>query len=124
MRAALLLSLIYALAVLSPAVANAFAPSLAKVTHHFGLLAAEQSQLDGHHAHDHAGGHDHQHHNQSDDANSPQIDQCCELACISALPAGVLDVSGPSTLLSDRLAWSADQAASRAPPELYRPPIL
>jgi hypothetical protein len=122
-RAALLLSLIYALTILAPAIANAFAPSPVQMAHHHGLRT-DVSAVESRVLHDHVGQHDH-HHKHQDDSTSFSIDlQCCGLACISALPAASFDIARPSAPVSVRLLWTADQAPSRAPPQHYRPPIL
>jgi len=124
-RAALLLAITYALTVLSPAIANAFAPAPVEVAHHLGLRSAHQHDGGSHHAHDHAMQHDHQHHGDGDKSKPASTDlQCCGLACISALPAAFVDVCPPAALVSVRLSSAADEAVGRSPPERYRPPIL
>ena len=122
-RAALLLAITYALTVLSPAIANAFAPVPIEVSHHLGLRSAHNHD-DGHH-HDHATQHEHEHHGDGDKSKPASIDlQCCGLACISALLAAFVDISLPAALVSERLSSAPDEAVGRSPPERYRPPIL
>jgi hypothetical protein len=124
-RAALLLAITYALTVLSPAIANAFAPAPVEVSHHLGLRSAHNHDDGHHHAHDHAAQHAHGHHGDGDKSKPASVDlQCCGLACISALPAAFVDICLPAALVSVRLSFAPDEAAGRSPPERYRPPIL
>jgi hypothetical protein len=124
-RAALLLAITYALTVLSPAIAKAFAPAPIEVSHHLGLRSAHNHDDGHHHAHDHAAQHEHGHHGDGDKSKPASVDlQCCGLACISALPAAFVDICLPAALVSVRLSFAPDEAAGRSPPERYRPPIL
>lgn len=127
-RAASLLVLAYVFAVLAPAAANAFAPSPPSLAHHAGKRVAAQNHAKPSIAHAHAGA-EHVHHQdgaQNSDQSSDQVGgdlQCCGLACISALPASLLDVPAPTMPKSVRLPASYVDVADRAPPRLYRPPI-
>jgi hypothetical protein len=124
-RAALLLALTYVLTVLSPSIANAFAPEPLRVAHHHGIRASMPGSEVAHHVHSHGDEHDDQHHQQGDESKSLSIDlQCCGLACVGALPAPLVGVCAPTSLLGIRLSLAADIAAGQAPPEHYRPPIV
>src|SRR5262245_57759080 len=79
-RAALQLAIVYALTVLSPAIANAIAVGPVEASHHHGLRSAAHSGSSSHqaHAHDHAGQHDHAHHDDGGTSKSTSNDlQCC-----------------------------------------------
>jgi hypothetical protein len=124
-QAAWLLSLVYILAVLAPAAANACASR--ESTPDRVAAASEQSHDHAAHGHDHAGAHV-----DADSAPAPSHDhdfdkasglKCCGLACISALPAHDIDVSRPDHPLSVTISFVYQQSAGRSPPRLYRPPI-
>lgn len=144
-RAAWLLSLVYLLATLAPAAANAFAASPMTLSHHSGMqaMAAHHQQMSvyadahaekaGHHHHGQAEAHDHgvasehglaSEHDHAAPAKGDAKDlQCCGLACVSALPANVLSMQAPDVPKSEPLALNVSEVESRAPARLYRPPI-
>ncbi|ETR76225.1 hypothetical protein X566_16790 [Afipia sp. P52-10] len=139
-RAAWLLSLVYVLATLAPAAANALAISPTSLAHHAGaqamlahseqmsVYARANAKADGHHHHhdqaqvSHQQGHSHGHDHAPAKGHLGDL-QCCGLACISALPASLSGVQGPDVPQSIRLALSMAEADGRAPVQLYRPPI-
>lgn len=137
-RAAWLLSLIYLLATLAPAAANAFAAS-PLLSHHSGMqaMAAHHQQMSvyadahaekaAHHHHGQADAHDHGLAHEHDHAAPAKGDakdlQCCGLACVSALPASVLSMQAPDVPKGGPLALNVSEVESRAPARLYRPPI-
>jgi len=127
-RAACLLVLAYVCAVLAPAAANALALSPPLLVNHGGKLVIAQHHAALNSAHAHADGAEHADHQDQgqnpDESNQFGSDlQCCGLACIGALPAGLLDVTAPIVPKSVRLTASFVDMAGRAPSRLYRPPI-
>jgi hypothetical protein len=48
---------------------------------------------------------------------------CCELMCLSALPAAFAEIMPPIQPLSLRIREATSVMADNAPPRLYRPPI-
>lgn len=129
-RTACLLVLAYLCAVMAPAAANALALS-PLLPHHAGtqVAASHHATLNGAHAHVHADGAEHVHHedhaqapDQSSDHAGGDI-QCCGLACISALPVVLSDVAMPTMPKCVRLAANFVDVTGRMPAGLYRPPI-
>jgi len=56
-------------------------------------------------------------------ANHSSGGSCCELICLTALPALFADVSAPDQPVSRRVNEVSRVMAGSAPPRLYRPPI-
>lgn len=128
LRAAWLLALVYVLAVLSPAVANALSVRASEAS---PQSVAHDSVAHDHaahsHDHDHAAAHDHapthDHSDHGNDGDRVGDLNCCGLACISALPAHDIDVARRDRVLSVTISFLSQESAGRAPPLLYRPPI-
>jgi len=126
-RAASILAVLYALCVLATAAAFAFGDG-SRAAH---CLSDDNHGLQSVHVHAHAGGKAHVHkdgasheHTKAPESQGKSSDsQCCGLVCLSALPAGTLQV--PTPALPALIAVSAQQAdvAGKAPERLYRPPI-
>lgn len=151
MKAGWLLALVYALCVLAPGISFAFSDGLRAVAclsdenHGLGIVhvhgLSEGSARHGHH-----GGHVHEHptsdshFGQSGDhkdaafvageapapINGPHKSsgaQCCGAACLSALPATIVDIVKPSAPTSICASENYRSVADNAPPRHYRPPI-
>ena len=55
---------------------------------------------------------------------SDKADQmCCGLACVSALPAGLLSVSLPDLVAATEMPLPEQALAALTPARLYKPPI-
>jgi hypothetical protein len=134
-RAAGTLGLLYMLCVLAPAVAFAFGDG-SRAAHcvtddHHGLRTVHVHEHVGHEhaAHKHDGRTVHVHddgtsheHSKAPDGKSPDA-QCCGLVCLSALPAGVVDVATPIFRAVAANSARQNAIAGKPPDRLYRPPI-
>jgi len=151
LKAGWLLALIYMLCVLAPGISFAFSDGLRAVAcltdgnHGLGVVHVhELSEASAQHAH--RGGHVHEHSTahahfgQSgghDDiayvageapapANEPHKTsgaQCCGAACLSALPANIVDIVKPSVPTSIFASENYRSVDDNAPSQHYRPPI-
>ena len=55
---------------------------------------------------------------------SDKADQmCCGLACVSALPAGLLSISLPDLVAATEMPLPEHALAALSPARLYKPPI-
>lgn len=115
-RAALLLSILYVLTVLSPTLANASGVSRSQHRHEHQMQS---------HQHDHGSPQTEDHQDHSKQKLPGMVDlQCCGLACISALPAIGAQLLAPAFALGLIQAAEVSEGASRLPPQRYRPPII
>ena len=130
MRSAAVLAALYVFCVLAPVAAFGFGDG-SRAAHcltddNHGLRSSHFQEPnvrehDGGKAHVHEDGTSHDHSKAPDGKSSNG--QCCGLACLSALPASILEVETPA--LPAMIASSAIQedVAGKAPERLYRPPI-
>jgi hypothetical protein len=145
-KAGWLLSLVYLLCVLAPAISfalpgsHAVALCLTDENHVPGLvlvrneMPTQHVQADGH-VHDHSGGHSHanseaDHPSMSMNAKSvPEKSphssegQCCGLMCVTALPATLIDIAKPAAPMALCEVEGYRKVTDNAPPRHYRPPI-
>lgn len=149
LRAGKLLALIYMLCVLAPSLAFAFsdgsraAPCLTEDEHAMGIVHVHDN-ADRAAAHVHADGRIHDHSatvqnagdHEGDDRSAKSVGdpatttdhhkssggQCCGMVCVSALPATIAELTGPSRLTSRCEPARYPGIANNAPPTLYRPP--
>ncbi len=149
-RAGQLLALLYMLCVLAPGLAFAFgdgqhgAPCLTDEEHVGGFMHVHEAGSGRHiHTdaqppaasalHSDAAHYDHGSISTvaSDDTLHPVIDhhkasggQCCGMVCMTALPANFIELVPPPQPTSLRLSMTYRNLAGKAPPRLYRPPII
>jgi hypothetical protein len=150
-KAGWLLALVYALCVLAPGISFAFSDGLRAVAclsaenHGLGLVHVH-GPSEGSTQHVHQSGHVHEHptgyvhsaqfgdHRDAayvaDEAPAPANEphktsgsQCCGAACLSALPATIVDIIKPSVPTSNFASENYRSVADNAPPRHYRPPI-
>jgi hypothetical protein len=123
--AACTLAALYALCVLAPAAAFAFGDS-ARAVHcltddHHGL-AKSKAQSGQAADHIHRDGSHHQHATADhDETEAPS--SCCGWACLSVLPAAVVEFATERVFLATLLSARHEAFASRGPDLIYRPPI-
>ena len=149
LRAGKLLALIYMLCVLAPSLAFAFsdgshaAPCLTEDEHAMGIVHVHDN-ADRTAGHVHADGHVHDHSSSAQtmgdhegqggpaksvsdsdtaaDHHKTSGGQCCGMVCVSALPATVAELTGPSRLTSRCEPARYPGIADNLPHTLYRPP--
>ena len=142
-RAGWLLALVYLLCVLAPAAALAVgdaAPCLEAGTGTAAMMQADLMQAGANSAaalhmhqagpHDQAGSHDHgalhadshyaHHHHDGKTAAGP----CCAMLCLSAVPADLPAIAKPSLPTAVLASAIFRPLRGKAPPLLYRPPII
>jgi hypothetical protein len=140
LRAACAIALLYLLCVMTPTVALAL-PGTAipdcLVTDGTAMVHVHNHDFGEHQHHamhtDHAGGHVHDVAlNVTDGTSGPTPahsnhhsngGSCCELMCLTALPAVLTDVRAPDQPVSRCINEVSRVMAGSAPPRLYRPPI-
>ena len=84
------------------------------------------------HGHEHSGhvtAHEHSH--QADAGHAKHTHDgktspgpCCAMLCLSAIPANLPDIANPPQPMSVRISESYQRLPGKAPPLLYRPPIV
>ena len=57
-------------------------------------------------------------------AHSSSGSSCCELMCLTALPATAVDIAPPAQMASRGTDQASRAMTGRAPPRRYRPPIF
>jgi hypothetical protein len=147
LRAGWIVALIYLLCVLAPTISfalpgsKAIAPCLIDASHASGVVhvhndaPAQHVHTDGH-MHDHSGAYSHtssgDNRSVSTAPNGGSVPekaphsadgQCCGLACVSALPASLIDITKPSAPTALCEVEGYRKVSDNAPPRHYRPPI-
>jgi hypothetical protein len=128
-RAASILALLYMLCVFGPpaalVLADAARASNCLTEHNHSLRSVHVHEhsvavQDGGTTRVHSDGTSHKPSKAPDDRSS---DQCCGLACLSALPAGIVQIDTPAVPVVVVALGQQMDLAGKGPERLYRPPI-
>jgi hypothetical protein len=124
-RAAIFVAVLYGLCAILPAltitISSAAAAHCLTEGHQHGAQSAAHTHASGS-AHGHDDGAQHEHGSASDDVQANPA-QCCGIACISALPASLADLSARPLIRVVAILAGEHDIAGLTPDLLYRPPI-
>jgi hypothetical protein len=128
LRAAAVLAVLYAVCVLAPAAALAFgdasrAAHCVTDDHRHGVVSLHVDGHDRGTGHVHQDGTTHEHSKMQGDDDKALPSDCCGIACLSALPAPLIDTAFVPVSCTAALPAVLADLTSRVPDLLDRPPI-